>query len=205
MKYIKSYKELKDLNEWDKPMILNNDINVSEELKYHLDNNLPIGKSVFRYGSESFFKLIEEVKILFDDNSISLNNNDIAILNDIDDTILLENDNIHLGMIYEDLNISESEYKGRDVVLNKPKRGGSKKFYVFVKDPKSGKIKKVSFGAKDGGGNLAVKLKDPKAKKSFADRHNCEEKNDKTTPGYWSCRLPRYAKLLGLSGSGKWW
>ncbi len=50
-----------------------------------------------------------------------------------------------------------------------------------------------------------VKLKDPKARKAFADRHNCEQKNDKTKPGYWACRLPRYAKLLGLSGGGKWW
>lgn len=85
------------------------------------------------------------------------------------------------------------------------KRGGSKKFYVYVRNPKTGKVKKVSFGAKSGGGNLAVKLKDPKARKAFADRHNCEQKNDKTKPGYWACRLPRYAKLLGLSGGGKWW
>lgn len=99
----------------------------------------------------------------------------------------------------------EAEYQGKDVELNKPKRGGSKKFYVYVKNPKTGKIKKVSFGAKSGGGNLAVKLKDPKARKAFADRHNCEQKKDKTSAGYWSCRLPRYAKSLGLSGGGTWW
>ena len=33
-----------------------------------------------------------------------------------------------------------------------------------------------------------------------------KQKNDKTKPGYWSCRLPRYAKSLGLSGGGgQWW
>jgi len=101
--------------------------------------------------------------------------------------------------------INEAEYQGKKVELGKPKRGGSKKFYVYVRNPKTGKIKKVSFGAKSGGGNLAVKLRDPKARKRFADRHNCEQKNDKTTPGYWSCRLPAYSKLLGLSGGGKWW
>ena len=63
----------------------------------------------------------------------------------------------------------------------------------------------VPGGVTGGGGNLAVKLKDPKARKAFADRHNCEQKNDKTKPGYWSCRLPRYAKSLGLSGGGTWW
>ena len=90
------------------------------------------------------------------------------------------------------------------VDLNKPKRGGSKKFYVYTKNKKGNTIK-VSFGAAGGGGNLAVKLKDPKAKKAFKDRHDCENKNDKTKAGYWSCRLPRYAKSLGLSGGGTWW
>ena len=84
--------------------------------------------------------------------------------------------------------------------IGKPKRGGAKKFYVFVKD--GDKTKKVSFGAKDGGSKLSVKLDDPKARKAFADRHNCDTANDKTKPSYWSCRLPSYAKQLGLSGGG---
>ena len=101
--------------------------------------------------------------------------------------------------------MDEAEYQGKKVELSKPKRGGSKKFYVYVRNPKTKKIKKVAFGAASGGGSLAVKLKDPKARKAFADRHNCTSKNDKTKPGYWSCRLPRYAKSLGLSGGGTWW
>jgi hypothetical protein len=100
---------------------------------------------------------------------------------------------------------NEAKHQGKDVDLNKPKRGGDKKFYVYVRDPKSKNIRKVSFGAKSGGGNLSVKLKDPKRRKAFADRHNCAQKNDKTKPGYWACRLPRYAKSLGLSGGGTWW
>ena len=95
--------------------------------------------------------------------------------------------------------LDEAEYQGKKVDLNKPKRGGSKKFYVYVKNPKTGKVKKVSFGAKDGGGNLAVKLKDPKRRKAFADRHNCKDKKDKTKAGYWSCRVGRYWKSLGGS------
>ena len=100
--------------------------------------------------------------------------------------------------------VEEAEYRGKKVDLNKPKRGGTKKFYVYTKN-KKGNVIKVSFGADSGGGKLAVKLKDPKARKAFADRHNCEKKNDKTKAGYWSCRLPRYAKSLGLSGGGTWW
>lgn len=100
--------------------------------------------------------------------------------------------------------VEEAEYQGRKVELNKPKRGGTKKFYVYTKN-KKGNVVKVSFGAKDGGGNLSVKLKDPKARKAFSDRHDCENKKDKTKAGYWACRLPRYAKSLGLSGGGTWW
>ena len=83
--------------------------------------------------------------------------------------------------------------------LNKPKKGGSKKYYVYVKDPSSGNIKKISWGDTTG---LKVKLNDPAARKSFVARHKCETKNDKMTAGYWACRLPRYAKQLGLSGGG---
>lgn len=82
--------------------------------------------------------------------------------------------------------------------LNKPKRGGAKKFYVYVRDPKTKNIKKVSFGDTTG---LSAKINNPKARKAFADRHDCKNKKDKTKAGYWACRLPRYAKLLGLKGS----
>lgn len=97
--------------------------------------------------------------------------------------------------------LNEAEYQGKDVDLNKPKRGGSggKKYYVYVKNPKTGKVKKVNFGASGGGQNLSVKLDDPKRRKAFADRHNCDQKKDKTKPGYWACRITRYWKSLGGS------
>jgi hypothetical protein len=93
--------------------------------------------------------------------------------------------------------IGEAEYQGKDVELNKPKRGGSKKYYVYVKNPKTGNVKKISFG--DPG--LKTKSGNKKRAKSFAARHNCEKKNDKMKAGYWACRLPRY----GLVKGGKWW
>jgi hypothetical protein len=85
-----------------------------------------------------------------------------------------------------------------NVELNKPKRGGSKKYYVYVKNAK-GNVIKVSFGDTTG---LTAKINDPQARKSFVARHNCDQKNDKTKAGYWACRLPKYAKALGLSGGG---
>ena len=96
-----------------------------------------------------------------------------------------------------DSDINEAEYQGKKVELNKPKRGGSKKYYVYVKTPK-GNVKKISFGDVTG---LKAKAGNKKAAKSFAARHNCEKKNDKQKAGYWACRLPRY----GLVKGGKWW
>ena len=88
--------------------------------------------------------------------------------------------------------------------LNKPMRdsSGGKAYKVYVKDPKTKKIKTVRFGS----GGLRAKINDKKARNAFAKRHNCSAKKDKTKAGYWSCRLPRYAKLLGLkSNFGGFW
>ena len=98
----------------------------------------------------------------------------------------------------KDKDIDEAEYNGKDVELNKPKRGGSKKYYVYVKNPKTDRVKKISFGDVTG---LKTKANNKKRAKSFAARHNCEKKNDKMKAGYWACRLPRY----GLVKGGKWW
>ena len=87
--------------------------------------------------------------------------------------------------------------KKKDPPIGKPKRGGSKAYYVYVRDPKTKKIKKVSFGS----GGLRAKIRNPKARKAFAARHNCKNKKDRTTAGYWSCNLPRYASQLGLGAN----
>jgi hypothetical protein len=99
--------------------------------------------------------------------------------------------------------LNESEYQGKKVQLNKPKRGGSKKFYVYVRDPKTKKVKKVSFGDTTG---LSTKVNNPKARKAFASRQQCDKKKDRTKAGYWSCNIGRYWKSLGGSSnfSGYW-
>jgi hypothetical protein len=88
--------------------------------------------------------------------------------------------------------------------LNKPMRdsSGGKAYKVYVRDPKTKKIKTVRFGS----GGLRAKINNSKARQAFAKRHRCSEKTDKTKASYWSCRLPRYASLLGLksSFSGFW-
>ena len=95
--------------------------------------------------------------------------------------------------------IVEAEYQGKTVELNSPKRGGTRKFYVYVKNDK-GNVVKVSFGDP----NATIKNDDPKAAASFQARHQCAQAKDKTTPKYWSCNVARYAKSLGLSSSRPW-
>ena len=73
-------------------------------------------------------------------------------------------------------------------------RGGSKKYVVYVKNPKTGNVKKISFGDTTG---LKAKVSNPEARKNFAARHNCSSKKDKTTAGYWACRINKYGHLWG--------
>jgi hypothetical protein len=189
-----------DMNFTLNPMVMLSETKVSDSLKYHLDKNTSLTENVYRYGSEKFFNLINEVRDLYQRGVIDLDAIDEELVkSDIGTKGVYEGQEVWLDIPM----LSEAEYQGKKVELSKPKRGGSKKFYVYVKD--GDKVKKVSFGADSGGGKLAVKLKDPEARKAFASRHNCETKNDKTKAGYWSCRLPRYAKSLGLSGGGQWW
>ena len=125
----------------------------------------------------------------------SYHESDLIALNKEGESVPLD-----LPMLEED-EVTEAEFKGKDVQLNKPKRGGSKKFYVYVKNPKTKRVKKVSFGAAGGGQSLKVKIRDSKARKAFAARHRCSSKKDRTSSGYWSCNLPRYAQALGLGAN----
>lgn len=80
--------------------------------------------------------------------------------------------------------IEEADYHGRKVPLGKPMRGDVKKFKVFVKDPKTGNVKKVNFGDK----KMRIKKSNPKRRKSFRARHHCATAKDRTSARYWSCK-----------------
>jgi hypothetical protein len=99
-----------------------------------------------------------------------------------------------LGFPEDDNELFDAEYRGRKVPLNKPMRGDVKKFKVYVKDPKSGNVKKVNFGhggssaRKAGQKTMKIRKSNPKARKSFRARHNCANPGPKTKARYWSCR-----------------
>ena len=176
-----------------------------EAIKQYGKENVKVKKGALRNGDDMVSVYVESYSPGDENEEGMVSNCCGAPIMDVYDGHGRCSDCKEMAQAVAEESVKEAEYQGRKVQISKPKRGGSKKFYVYVRNPKTKKIKKVAFGAAGGGGNLAVKLKDPKARKAFSDRHNCEQKNDKTKPGYWSCRLPRYAKSLGLSGGGTWW
>jgi hypothetical protein len=154
------------------------------------ESNL-VENNIYRVGSEKYFEYFREAREEYYAGNLEVEPHEMDIIEgNLGEFAQFNGDNVALDCIFEEEKQPE---------LNKPKKGGSKKYYVYVKDPSSGNIKKISWGDTTG---LKVKLNDPAARKSFVARHKCETKNDKMTAGYWACRLPRYAKQLGLSGGG---
>jgi hypothetical protein len=161
-------------------------------LVWHESTQTPLSETVYRYGSKKYFQLFKEARELYENNLISLDS--------YDDKWFMENTDLGKTGIYEgtevqlDFPIMEAEHDGKDVELNKPKKGGPKKFYVYVKDGDG--VKKVTWGDTTG---LKIKINNLEASKAFAARHNCDTEKDKTSARWWACNLPKYAKSLGLS------
>jgi hypothetical protein len=181
------------------------DLTLSEGMVHHITEGRMLIDNVYRPLSENYFSLFREARELYESGLLSVTEDDAELLeSNIGEYSFYNGIKVPLDypLSLEEL-ISEAEYQGKKVQIGKPKRGGSKKFYVYVKDPKTKKVKKVSFGDTTG---LRAKLSNPKARKAFAARHDCKNKKDRTKASYWSCRLPRYAKLLGFKTtfSGYW-
>ena len=188
-------------------MELVKNVRISENLRYHLENDITLHENIFRIYSEKYFDLINEVRELYNEDLIRLNDEDAWIIeSDLGKKVLLENGEevwLDAPIYEEDLweIISEAKHHGKNVKLNSPFRtpGGPKKFAVYVKTPK-GTIKKVTFGDP----NLRVRNANKGAAKSFRARHKCDQKKDRTKAGYWSCNVSRYRKKLGLKSSRSW-
>jgi hypothetical protein len=172
---------------------------ISEGLRYHVDNDRPLTENIYRPFSKKYFDLFKEARELYKKGLIVITEEEEKILSntDLGEYGYYNGIKVPLDFPMSMEQIQEVKHQGKDVELNKPKRGGSKKFYVYVRKPGGG-IKKVSFGDTSG---LKAKINDPKARKSFAARHKCAQAKDKTSAGYWSCRLPRYASMLGLKSN----
>jgi len=189
---------------------------LSEGLQYHIDNNKPLTEHLYRAGSRAYFDLFAEARSLYSRGILDFTHeDDLALLKEthLGHYGMFEGKKVPLDFpieltekevneIYDLYEAKKKKKKGPK--LNKPMRSssGGKAYKVYVKDPKTGNVKTVRFGS----GGLRAKINDRKARQAFAKRHKCSTRNDKTKASYWSCRLPRYAKLLGLksSFSGFW-
>lgn len=198
--------KLRDLIESDNlcSMKLLQDVVISSNLKYHIEKQIPLSENIFRTYSDSYFELLEEVRTLYFNNQIELCDPDAELVeSDLGRKEIFEGREVYLDApieVEEDL-IMEIKHRGRTVHLNRPFRtpGGPKKYAVYVKS-KAGKVKKVTFGDP----NLRVRGRSAARRKSFAARHKCSQKKDRTTAGYWSCRSHRI-RSLGNKGHGKYW
>lgn len=170
---------------------------VPKAFQYQIENAIPLAHNIFRPHTENYYALFRYAR------------ENVSQLQDLSevDHMLIDSDIGEFGFFGEDRVpldhpfIYEEDSDDKKVELNKPKRGGNKKYYVYVKSEK-GNVIKVEFGDTSG---LTAKINDPAARKSFAARHQCHLKKDKTKPGYWACRLPLYASELGLKGGGKFY
>jgi hypothetical protein len=177
----------------NRPMRLTKKVKVSDNLKYHLDNKISLDENVFRVYSKSFIDLINEVRELFHNGYIDLNENDITLIeSDLGKSVILENgEKVYLEVPIEyNKFISEAEYQGRKVQLGKIMQGDIKKFKVYVKNDK-GRVVKVNFGfggksAK--GKRMTIKKNNPARRKSFRARHNCDNPGPRWKARYWACR-----------------
>lgn len=196
----------------------------SEGLRYHVINSIPLYDCIYRPGSKGFFSLISESRKMYNSGYMKVDEDELDMLkSDLGEFALYEGREVALDFpISEEADNdlqsldekkrrkkkkskakkSGSYYKGRKVKLNKPKRnsGSGGKFVVYVRNQKTGNIKRITFGAR----GMTTGLRNPARRKSFAARHRCEQKKDKLAPGYWACRIGRYPAVSGAPYT-TWW
>lgn len=198
---------LEEINNIQNPprLLTENKLQISEGLQFHINHKIPISENVFRIYSNTFFGVFNESRDLYEMGMIELTGDDLELIKtDIGKTGIYEGEEVYLDVPFienQEEYLVEAKHRGKNVKLNKPFRtpGGPKKFAVYVKTP-GGNIKKVTFGDP----NLKIRSSNKKAAKSFRARHNCKQKKDRTTAGYWSCNVSRYRKALGIKSSNPW-
>ena len=163
----------------NKSLILKEDIKISNALQYHIDNGMTLTENAFMFYSEGYFNLVNEVRELFNEGKIDLNEEDrLMVESDLGIKVKIGKEYVYLDAPYI--------YETKEDVLSEGKTSERpKKFAVYTKSKTEG-IKKITFG----NSNLILK-----------ESRNCSQKKDRTTAGYWRCHIGHYAKQLGLSSS----
>lgn len=206
----------KDLEKYIIEVLSNKKNILSEGLKFHISENIPISTNIYRRGSDKYFDLFNEARQMYNEGVIELNHSiDKMYISELDvgKWAVYRGNMVPLDFPFlleeheENDTIAEATYKGKKVKLGKAgiKRIGKGKAVVYVDSGKRNKdgsirVKKVTFGS-----NMPMAMGKSEAhrkrRKSFGERHQCHKKKDKTKPGYWSCRA---TKLFGRNIPG-WW
>lgn len=175
---------------------------LNEGVAWHIQEGVPFDSPVYRVGTQKYFELIKEARALYVTGQYFPQSDfeKEMLESDLGEMGIYESVEVPLDLPMKDDALEEAKYKGKEVELGKPKRGEGGKAYVYVRDPKSGNVKKVKFGSSmpDAMGDSDAARK---RRKSFGDRHNCADKKDRTKPGYWACRS---TKFFGRDIPG-WW
>ena len=192
MKYIKTFES--QTNDFSQ---------ISEGLRYHLNESIPLMESVYRIESDAWLNLINEAREMWETNSIDLDEDDMFLISTDAGTYgMHEGERVMLDvpyMIWDELD--EAEYQGKKVQLNHPRRtpGGPRKFAVYTKNG-SGKVVQVRFGQP----GMKVRNNNLAAAKSFRARMQCDSPGPKWKPRWWACNVSRYRKLLGIKSDRPW-
>ncbi len=181
-----------------------NVINLSEGLEHHIDTATPLTNNVYRVGSKEYFKVIKEARTAYNNgNYTPLNEEEKEMLeSDLGEWVSINGERVPLDFpMYIETLDEKKKKKKKDPPIGKPmKSSGGKKYQVYVRNKKTGRIKKISYG--DSKGGLKGNWNNAEARKSFASRHNCAEKKDRTKAGYWACRAH---KDFGTNVPGRFW
>lgn len=185
--------------------VLDESRGLSEAMAHHVRSGVGFDNCIYRPGSEAYFSLIREARSYFKSGLyVPKSKDELELLEylDVGEFDVYRGEKVPLDFPFLIEPLDEAKYQGREVELGKKgaTRIGGGRARVYVRDPDTGKVKKVEFGSamSDAMGDSD---KDKKRRKNYGDRHNCADKDDKTKPGYWSCRA---TKLFGRKIPG-WW
>ncbi len=179
-----------------------------EGLRHHYVNRVPVHESIYRIGSPCYFNVISQARDFYKKGLYEVVNEeerDILENTNLGEWAMFEGEEIPLDFpMYEETleEAKANKKKKKDPPVGKPSRntGSGKKYKVFVRNPKTGKIKKITYG--DSKGGLEGNWNSAEARKSFASRHKCAQKKDRTKAGYWACRAH---KDFGKNVPGRFW
>jgi hypothetical protein len=166
---------------------------MTDNMKYHIDNNKPLTETTLPYGSKEYLDLWVEARYLYSRGAVDAYGIDKEKITEthLGEYGLFEGQMVPLDLpMHEDDILNEAKYHGRTVTLNKPSQGDSKKFKVYVKNAKGNVVKvNFGFGGKSAKGKrMVIKDKNPKRRSAYRARHHCDNPGPKWKANYWSCK-----------------